>query len=196
LKTKKEWQEQLKRIGEGWECSSGTLTDRNHRIESEGFPSHTLESVEELTRFIGQRSVLEVGAGTGWFARHLHDRQVKIRAIDSRVGGCTQPIWWRSELYFDVQEMDALSVEKYEEDVIIMIWPCYETDFAFEVARRLKSGQILIYQGESQGGCTANDKFFEFVEKHLEILDDTVQLNLLSYSESWLYDRWTVFTVP
>ena len=127
------------RLSYNWE-------ERGERIHTKGFPNHTKECIRVLADYIGQRSVLEVGAGTGFLARHLHECGVNIRAIDSQKGDCTQPVWWEgNKLFFPVEAIDALSFDAYVEDIVLMAWPCYESSFAAEVVERLRVGQVLIY---------------------------------------------------
>lgn len=173
LRTKAQWK---RRFSKGPFYRQMNL--RYSHIDRSGFPIVTTEVADELVRVIGDRCVLEVGAGTGYLAKHLQDRGVNIHPIDSGKGDCTREEWWARKRYTKVHEVDVDDLPDFAGyDVILMSWPCYNTNFAMKVADKMSLGQLLIYQGESKGGCTGNYAFFDtlkeqFIEIENEILDD------------------------
>lgn len=58
---------------------------------------------------------------------------------------------------------------------VLMIWPCMEDRWSEGVLDRMIVGQVLIYVGEGEGGCTATDRFHARGEsdefRRLELLD-------------------------
>jgi len=49
-----------------------------------------------------------------------------------------------------------------------MSWPDYESDFAFDIWETMKRGSELVYIGESEGGCNANEKFFKSTHPYIQ----------------------------
>lgn len=175
LLTRQEWEEKLQ--GNLFKLT----TARQQRILEEGFPIITRESLDELVRYIGTDTVFEVGAGTGYLARLLHDRGVIVSAVDSKEGRCTRQQWWEEGRtpYFPIDFIDATKLATLPGDIVLMSWPCYDSNYAYEIARKLLPGQVLLYQGESRGGCCATNEFFDylnygnrFIRENLDDLED------------------------
>lgn len=140
-----------------------------------------LDTSKELLQ---NKNVLEVGAGTGFLSKCLLEQQINITPIDLKVNN---NLYGFENKYCDILEIDAIKYLKNnfgKHDTIIMSWPNYDNDFAKNVLKQLKSGQTLIYIGESYGGCTANDKFFELLESKA-ILDLPTTEAFQSGSVSW-----------
>lgn len=167
-------------------------------IPDKGFPIITRELVEVLRQLVGSEEVFEVGAGTGYLARALSDQGVNIRAIDSQQGICTRETWWEGSLYFNVEKRDHTEFDVFPGRYVIMSWPCYDSDFALEVARKIQPEQFLIYQGEGRGGCTGNDAFFDYLsDKTLAHrfypCRNSDSLNDATLNFSGLSDWWKVY---
>lgn len=175
--------------------SGRAYEDRVARIGDIGFCTHSAELVDELVSYIGDRRVLEVGAGTGHLARVLYERGVSICAVDSQDGYCTQESWWKKErLYFDVLKMDATQFPELPGDIVLMVWPCYKTDFAEKIARLIKPGQILLYCGESEGGCTGDYGFFRYLREAFDELPLPDALHAAHIDFYGLHEHWWAYT--
>ena len=185
-----EWE---KKLSGGFSRVLSMIEDRQRRITEEGFPIITVECLDKLVQHIGKKTVFEVGAGTGYLARLLHDRGVNITAIDSQNGSYTRQQWWENDNvhYFPIEKLDVTTLQELPGDIVLMSWPCYESDFAYEVARRLRPGQQLIYQGESKGGCCANDRFFDYMSGSRRFarndLDTLYEVHVCDFG---VYDSW------
>jgi hypothetical protein len=127
------------------------------------------EWVKPLVEWLGNRRVLEVMAGAGWLAKALREKGIDVIATDN--GSWPKERGWTPQS--EVEELDALlAIEKYADqtDILVMSWP-YMDDRAFEVIKlwdKLKPGAMVIYIGESDGGCTADEQFF----RHFEDVED------------------------
>lgn len=86
--------------------------------------------------------------------------------------------WCRDGIFhIQVEEISAVdAVKKYSGRNVFMAWPPYDKSMAFDVASEMDQERILIYVGESQGGCTGNDDFFQYLETHFEELDISVDI--------------------
>ena len=75
-----------------------------------------------------------------------------------------------------------------------MVWPCLGSDFAHDVLLNMTPGQQLYYRGESRGGCTANDLFFDALETHAKYLEEPSDLlNRCSVRDYCIHDYWSVY---
>lgn len=129
-----------------------------------GFTLLSEDWIKPLATWIGDRPCLEIMAGTGYLTKFLSDYGVKIKATDNYS--------WNN--YFrnfnNVEKLDAIqAIEKYGKDVkfIICSWP-YMDDTAYRCLlkmREVNPSCRMIYIGEWEMGCTADEKFFEAVEE-------------------------------
>lgn len=138
--------------------------------------------VNPFVEWLGDRKVLEVMAGRGWWTYALRQKGVNVIATDD--------FSWMNRSWIDtlteVEEMDAIeAVERYgkEVDVVAMGWP-YMDDTAYRVIKRLHEvnpDALVVYIGE-RGGCTADDNFHE----HFEIMFNDPEFNeVTTRYQSW-----------
>jgi hypothetical protein len=121
--------------------------------------------VDELAEFLGGKRVLEIFAGNGYLAGLLAARGVTIRATTRFSGHDAH----ERGVYYDVEEMDALSaVHNYgpDHDVLLVCWPTV-TPAVLYAAEHWGPDRDLIFVGEVTdyskgflGGC-ATDEFYE-----------------------------------
>lgn len=137
------------------------------------------EAVVAIVSHVGDRRLLEVGAGTGLWARLLDDAGVKVTATDNyhwsvagRKAGRPRP-YMRVGLYYDVARMGAeRAVRQHPDHKALMIcWPPYNEPMA---ARALKAftGDRLVYIGEADGGCNGDKAFHTMLGSGLCNCDD------------------------
>lgn len=189
LLTSAEWEEKIQTSG----LFPGDPRVRLERVYDTGYSVVSSELLDELVKFIDGSSVFEVGAGSGYLARLLADRGISVRAIDHQEGPNTREEWWSRQLYFDVEKIDQSVFEEFPAEIVLMAWPCLYSNFSLEVAQKLKRGQILLYHGESQGGCTATPKFFEYLRNgpfHQLRTDD---MDDAGVSEVLMQDHWNAY---
>jgi len=124
--------------------------------------------VKISTLFNRQPVVADICAGGGWLTYWLQRYGVNVRY-------CIDNYSWSKVVYNSwVSKGDAIQFVRQIKDVdlFILSWP-YMDDVAYKVVRGMKKGKYLLYIGESAGGCNANDKFFQYIDKHCSV-DDTV----------------------
>jgi len=67
------------------------------------------------------------------------------------------------------------------------------TPFGEQVAHAMRSGQVMILEGEEKGGSTATDEFFDVLSANFERLDaETLALNEHHRTFPGLHDRWQI----
>ncbi len=170
------------------------LAARHVHIAEYGFVVLTRETVQALARFIGARKCLDAAAGTGWLSHVLAQEGVNVTASD--LGGESPGRYRMRKVWRRDHEGDSLQLLPGDYEVVILCWPPYQRSFGYDVISRMKPGQVLIFQGESAGGCTADDAFFAQLEDETLWSKDeaaTQQLNQDHLRFATVHDRWSVW---
>jgi hypothetical protein len=121
-----------------------------------------------LADWIGNRFCLEVMAGAGWLAKALYEYNVDIIATDNK---SWSNLHSKIKLYsFNVKRMSAIdAIQKYNNaEILIMSWPPYDEPDAYDAMVEWGKDRFIVYIGESEGGCTADDNF----HKHFYIYNE------------------------
>jgi hypothetical protein len=114
-------------------------------------------ALEAIARY---SPIVELGAGTGYWAYLLQNREVDIVTYDLAPPGQAEnaykfePRTWTQVGLGGVEVLD-----QYADRALFLCWPGYRDTFADEALARF-IGTVLIYVGEGAGGRTANDAFF------------------------------------
>ena len=152
------------------ELDNNSTYYRSRIIHNSCFPFLAKKWIEPLAKWIGRRKVLEVMAGSGALSKSLKECGVNIKPTDIYENDYFMSYDWGNKLWCDVEQISANdAIEKYgkEVDIIIMSWPPYQTSDAHDTLikmREINPDCIMLYIGESQGGCTADDDFFTIAE--------------------------------
>jgi hypothetical protein len=123
-------------------------------------------------------SAIEIGAGTGYLAWQLSQLGVDILAFDQKPPHLKTDNHWHSPrnkkdafyatrpIFFDVQEGESDALIAHRDRVLFLCWPPM-SDMALNCLNSY-TGHRLVYIGESCGGCTASDEFFDRLESDWE----------------------------
>jgi len=146
---------------------------RNELIPQYSFAIPDGEALQVIKRY-SPNGVLEIGAGTGYWAKLLTELGADVVAYDSREGKYSFGVELIRGRYHPVIQgthMDALQKENHGR-TLLLVWPDYEGSWADE-ALRLYRGQVVAYVGEGDGGCTADDAFHRRLYQEFEIVDES-----------------------
>lgn len=128
-----------------------------------------------------QGHIIELGAGTGYWAYQLSQFHIDVVAFDvhpphasgknyyhcprdSQAGELTGEV---GKSYFDVQTGTPEILTQHADRTLFLCWPPYESSMATECLKHYQ-GNRLIYIGEGDGGCTADDEFHQMLENEWE----------------------------
>jgi hypothetical protein len=113
----------------------------------------------------GLGPIVEVGAGGGYWAMLLRERGVDVLAYDREPELAHQPYSVETKprkLWSEVLVADETIAGEHPERTLFLCWPPYDTPMAHgALAAYLEAGgQTLVFVGEDDGGCNADERFF------------------------------------
>ena len=166
----------------------------------------TPKLIEEMVNFIGNRKVVEIMAGTGYLSgllkQHMDDNGINsdnITAYDDMS-------WYKSKTVGKLWSYKGkVVVTPYEgipdissADIVLLTWPPYKDTTCLEYLKQMKSGQILIYNGEGYGGCTGTDEMYDLLEDQFDPYDPTsygVYEPFSTVTKVWsgIHDSWYIY---
>lgn len=112
--------------------------------------------------------IVEVGAGSGWWAHLIQLAGGDIVATDEL--GNENPITGKRIPWTEVSAYDAAdAAARWPERTLMMVWPP-AGDMAVR-ALRAYSGDQLIYVGEAAGGSCGDDAFFAMLDSRWEVAE-------------------------
>lgn len=121
-------------------------------------------------RWIGEQlagqSVVEIGAGSGYWAWQLRQAGTQVTAYDPHRPSPENP-FVKHRTYIDVIEGDHTAAARHPEAALMLCWPSYGATFATRALAAYR-GSTVIYIGEGEGGCCAEDEFHQALERDFE----------------------------
>lgn len=106
--------------------------------------------------------VVELAAGTGYWARLLHERSASVRAYDLHPPSTPTNKWFAtSEPWFEVEAADETVVDHAPPATLLLVWPTRNETWASTAIERFHDagGTTIVYVGEGPGGRTGDDGF-------------------------------------
>lgn len=137
---------------------------------------------------LGGRGVVEPGAGSGYWAWQLRQAGVDVAACDPNEAG--EGNWYaRRREWTTVLRDDHDAPKRHPDRALFLCWPSYNEPWAAQ-SLACYTGDLLIYAGEGEGGCTADSAFFELRDAEWEEIGDSpahisywgIHCNLTAYS--------------
>lgn len=134
---------------------------RDALIAQYGFAIPSTEALEAIERW-SPKGLVEVGAGTGYWARLLADRGVDVLAYDIAPPPSVQNQWFAgSTPWYHVAPADATIAVRHPERTMLLIWPTLGDLWPLRALElfHAEGGTRLAYVGEGPGGRTGDDVF-------------------------------------
>ena len=120
-----------------------------------------------LKDILAGRGVVEAGAGTGYWAWQMEQAGIYAAAYEPNEPG--QNGFARRE-WTTVLRDDHTAVKHHPDRALFLCWPSYSEPWAAQ-SLACYSGDLLIYAGEGEGGCTADDEFFKLLDAEWDEID-------------------------
>lgn len=182
------WKEKLGADKHSFGFTPGIFEFRTKYIHKYGFYILTKESFDNIVEICEGKKCIEVGCGTGFLSANLVNAGISCDAVDNK-----SRKYGFEEDYVEVIEYDCTKIDFLDYDVVIMCWPCYKSDHAYQILKNMHPGQILIYQGEGHGGCCADDQFFDHLSENFDEDEDSSDaINKNHVQFPGIHDFWTV----
>jgi hypothetical protein len=119
------------------------------------------KAIDIITKY---SPLIEIGAGTGFWSSLIAKNGGDIIAFDNN-----EEDRWKNK-HFTITLGDENKITEYPERILFLCWPPYWNDMAINSVKMYK-GEFIIYIGESYGGCTATDEFFDYIHAYFEQID-------------------------
>lgn len=106
--------------------------------------------------------VVEIGAGTGYWARLLDERGVDVVAYDPHPAPSPDNPWFAgSEAWFPVRASDHRVIGHHGDRALLLVWPTRNETWPLDTLDLYAAagGRTVIYVGEGPGGSTGDDAF-------------------------------------
>jgi hypothetical protein len=135
---------------------------RDAFVENFSWAVPSSKAIREICNFAAGELILEVGAGICFWAFLIRKAGNCIIASDNLSSHeSTTDNSFIPEMFV----MDGVqAVQTHKTNVLFMCWPGFEDPMAVDSLRAF-TGDKFIYIGEDRGGCTANDEFFDLLDK-------------------------------
>lgn len=115
------------------------------------------------------RGLVEVGAGSGYWAWQLRQTGVDVVAYDPHPPGPDNG-YVRGGPYTQVLPGDHTEALAHTDRVLFLCWPGYGAGWAHELLS-VWGGQTVIYCGEPEDGCTADRDFYKLLDADWHEID-------------------------
>jgi hypothetical protein len=123
-----------------------------------------------LKDVLGGRGVVETGAGTGYWAWQMEQAGISVAAYDPIEPAPGNHFAKRS--WATVLRDDHSAAKHHPDRALFLCWPSYSDPWAAQ-ALASYTGDMLIYAGEGEGGCCADDEFFTLRDAEFEEIGDS-----------------------
>ena len=150
-----DWPRSLDGLGNGFEYRRNLVLKYAWAIPSN----------EAIARIAMHSPLIEVGAGSGYWASLIADAGADIIATDIEPPEAT---------YYPVARMEARkAVRAHPDRTLLMVWPPYDMPMAYRAISAYR-GSRFIYVGEDSGGCTGDARLWDSIRlnwEHEDLVD-------------------------
>lgn len=134
------------------------VADRNSLCKTFSWSIPSPGDMTWMRKILAGRGVVEAGAGGGYWAWQMRQAGIDVVAYEPQDPADNKYVLreW-TDLLRDGHDAPKLHPDR----ALFLCWPSYEDPWAAH-ALAAYSGDLLIYAGEGEGGCCADDEFFKF----------------------------------
>lgn len=137
------------------------LEVRDQAIAQFGFAIATAETIA-LVRSTAPAGIVEIGAGTGYWAHLLHRAGVDVLAFDVAPPTTGGNKWFpTTSTWHHVEHADHRVVAEHATRTLLIVWPTKDEMWPVETLDLFAAagGMTVVYVGEHVGGRTGDDTF-------------------------------------
>lgn len=134
---------------------------RDRAIATYAFAVPTDAALDAIARCAPQ-GVVEVGAGTGYWAQQLQQRGVDVLAFDVAPAPSDDREWFAdTEPWHPVQQGDHHLAAQHPDRTLLLVWPTKGAIWAADALADYHDagGECVAFVGEGPGGRTGDDVF-------------------------------------
>lgn len=151
------------------------LFDMRHDLVSEY--SFTIPYYEVLKKIASYSPIVEIGAGSGYWARCLSEMGADVIAYDRLPPGGQNPWeWYEGNPWFDdswypILEGDESAAAHHPDRSLFLAWPVPLNPMAYNALAGYKKagGSTLIYIGDPHPASSGDEHFYQLLFAHKEI---------------------------
>lgn len=144
--------------------------------------SWAIPNEKALSAIAKYAPLVEMGSGAGYWAHLLRSRGAEVVAFDA-FPRPPEECWAAPKL--GTHE----TLKEFPSQTLLLSWPPHGTSVAADCACSYL-GPTLIYIGEAEGGCTANDDFFAIVSSKFTLLEKVEIPTWPGVNDAvWIYRR-------
>lgn len=150
------------------------LSERGDLVSDYSFtiPYHAI-----LEKVASYSPIVEIGAGSGYWARCLSEMGADVVAYDSFPPGGGSPWDWRSgnpwfdDAWFGIIRGDESAAALHPDRTLLLAWPLPLNPMAYNalVCYRNAGGRTLIYIGDPHPASSGDEFFYRELGRHREI---------------------------
>ena len=118
---------------------------------------------------VSQAGVVELGAGTGYWARLLHDRGVDVVAYDRWPPGSGANRFVDDDVeWFPVRVGGSQTVSDHADRTLLLVWPTWNETWPADAVAEFHAagGTTLVFVGEGPGGLTGDSVLHAHLGAH------------------------------
>jgi hypothetical protein len=119
---------------------------------------------------LGGRGVVETGAGSGYWAWQMEQAGIDVAAYEPNEQGPGNHFARRT--WTTLLRDDDSASRHHPGRALFLCWPSYAEPWAAQ-SLACYAGDLLIYAGEGEGGCTADSEFFQLRDAEWEEIGDS-----------------------
>ena len=143
-------------------------SNRQDFIRRYSYAVPTREALQAIARY---SPLVEVGAGTGYWAMLLQDAGADVVALDTHPPHPgNKNTFVKPFAYTEVLFGGPGSLKRYPDRTLFLCWPPYNTPMAM-ACLKVYRGQQLVYIGEGEWGCTGDKAFHRALAREWEVLE-------------------------
>jgi hypothetical protein len=135
--------------------------------------------------------IVEIGAGTGYWAALVKDAGGDIVAFDAHpphIDSDKNQYHPNQAMFFPVKRGFESAAAKHSDRSLFLCWPPYNSQMAHR-SLQLYTGQTVIFVGEGNGGCTGDEDFFHLLESEF-----TLEKEVSIPQWSGIHDRMMLYS--